>query len=96
MVSKIENGRGSEHKSVVVRWNDVMRRGADVVPHFADVRLQVTAGMVAVSMGLTGAGVLRKLLRERRLSPFREFRNWIYVLRLVEKNERHESIAPVR
>lgn len=74
-------------------WDEVMRRCADLLPFFADLRLSVSATQVAAQLGLRRAQGLERLLRERRLPPFRLLRNWIYIEHLIRRHEEGDTIA---
>lgn len=74
-------------------WDDVMRRCADLLPFFADLRLSVSATQVATQLGLRRAQGLERLLRERGLPPFRLLRNWIYIEHIIRRHEGGDTIA---
>lgn len=74
-------------------WIDVMQRCADLMPFFADSRLDVSATQVARQLGVRRAQGLERLLRMRGLPPFRLLRNWIYIVQLAQRHERGESVA---
>ena len=75
------------------QWADVMHRGIDLLPFFAETRLNVSASRVARAIGVRRAQGLAQLLRKRELPPFKLFRNWIYIVQLVERAECDDKVA---
>ncbi len=74
-------------------WAEVMQRCADLLPFFVETRLDLSATRVAIQMGVRRAQGLERMLRTRRLPPFRSLRNWIYIVQLVQRHESGESVA---
>ena len=70
---------------VTQQWEWVMERGRDLVPLFDKCKMGLTITVVARAMGLRDKSALKHLLVARRLPPFKLFRNWCYVVQLVDR-----------
>jgi hypothetical protein len=58
-----------------------------------ETRLDVTTTRVALALGFRRADELSRLLVARHLPPFYRFRNWVYIVQLVEYHEGGTSLA---
>ena len=71
--------------AVTEAWESVMDRGRDVLPLFDGCDLGMTITVAAHALGLRDKSELQHLLVKRRLPPFILFRNWCYVVQLVDR-----------
>jgi hypothetical protein len=74
-------------------WGAAVRRCADIVPHLASLRLDVSATKVATLLGLGRADRLERELARRGLPSFRTLRNWYYVVTLHDLHCQGVSVA---
>lgn len=74
-------------------WQSVLMRASEMIPIFDELSLRVSATEAAKVLGLGRAERLTQWLRQRRLPPFRPFRNWFYVVRMVEIHQTGVSIS---
>lgn len=79
--------------SVAVEWEALRTRCADILPYFAELRLNMSATRVAMGLGRGRADVLGRILTARGLPPYRVLRDWVYVVQLVERFPKGESLA---
>lgn len=61
-------------------WNDTMRRSGDLLRLFDPCDLGLLITRIALALGLKDKNELQRLLRFRRLPPFKLLRNWYYVI----------------
>lgn len=74
-------------------WETVLSRCGALIPLLMEVHLHLTAPKAALAIGLRDAKALRTELRRRRLPPFQDLRDWIYVVQLLERHANGEPIA---
>lgn len=63
-------------------WQEIRGRWPDLFVLFDEVDLRLGPSQAAERLGLESAGKLHRELRQRRLPPFGELRDWHYVLQL--------------
>lgn len=65
-------------------WAAVMDRASDMLPMLKSCDLGMTISRAATSLGMKSSQELRRLLVARRLPPYKELRNWCYVVQLTD------------
>jgi hypothetical protein len=83
----------SEFVNHMAIWAAVLDRASEILPCFADLRLDMRATVVATILGLERSDQLGRWLRRHKLPPFRLLRNWIYIVRLAEQNAEGISLS---
>ena len=85
---------GLTREQVLAQWDDSMSRCPELLPLFVDCPFGLTITNAAYAMGMPDRSALRKRLKQRRLPPYTLFRNWCYVVSLVDKfSDRKTSLA---
>lgn len=79
--------------STTNEWTATMERGRDILPLFEDCRLGLLVSDAARSLGLRDRDDLHKMLANRRLPPFKSFRNWCYVVWLADHFANGNALA---
>lgn len=74
-------------------WTETMERGREILPLFEDCRLGLLVSDAARSLGLRDRDDLHKMLANRRLPPFKSFRNWYYVVWLADHFANGNALA---
>ncbi len=87
-----EHGEGCD-AAVIAEWDALMSRNDVLVRHFKEVRLSLTATRAARELGLKRADELGRWLRHQHLPPYTPLRNGVYVVLLLELNDRGVSLA---
>ena len=74
-------------------WRSTIARCADFTRTLDRLDLGLRPGILAHALGMPAASALHKLLRSRRLPPFRLLRNWYYVVAMTERFSEQETVS---
>lgn len=66
------------------QWYSVASEARQLIDHWCDVDLSLSRRGIAARLGLSNSESVDRWLRSRRLPPYGLFRDWYYVVRLVE------------
>ncbi len=74
-------------------WCEFCGRGPELLPLLSDLSLGVNETSVANALGLRNRRELRDWLAQRGLPPLRIFRNWYYLVTMVERFGGEETLS---
>ena len=75
------------------RWREYCARAPELMPLFRDLSLGVCELSVAESLRLRNRHELRDWMKKRGLPPLRIFRNWYYLVTMVERFGGEEALS---
>lgn len=74
-------------------WRSTIARCADFTGMLDRLDLGLRPGLLAHGLGMPSASALHKLLRSRRLPPFRLLRDWYYVVAMTERFSGQDTVS---